>query len=250
MEIKKIKDKPPQPKPRFTICCFCLNSSSSDVDLKVPIRDDEAYDYVVEKLAIKKVPISLFATDEDLAEMRDSVESGNMGDYSFTEKDKKSAMIFSSCYAKIPKNGRNLQLDNQIRKPQQRLCMREANDKSQETTADVTNEMSSYKSEKTTNDSSDIVNISTEYRNLQEFPTATEYQVKEFPVKEYQLKEFALKQLPVKEHTVRELPVKEDVVREISFKEFPVKLSFTLLISPLLFFVFIKAYFNCHRGWG
>lgn len=107
MENKRRKKKVVKPKHRFTICCFCLNSSSSDIDLKTPLEGNEAYDFVVEKLAIKKVPISLFATDEDLEEMQ-NINPICVDDYRYTPKDKESAVIFSSCYSKIPKNVKNV----------------------------------------------------------------------------------------------------------------------------------------------
>lgn len=116
MENKKHKKKVAKPKNRFTLCCFCLDSSSSEIDLKVPLDENEKYDYVVEKLAIKKVPISLFATEEDLIEMKKINESGTAGDYTYTPRDKKSAMVFSSYYSQISKGGKNSQSDNEIKR--------------------------------------------------------------------------------------------------------------------------------------
>ncbi|GJQ86714.1 hypothetical protein Trydic_g14784 [Trypoxylus dichotomus] len=107
MDSRRQKKTTEKPKNKYTICCFCLNSSSSDIELSRPIGDNEAYDYVVEKLAIKKVPIALFATDEDLAEM-ENISASSL-EPPFSAKDKRSAMVFSSCYSKISKNGKNSQ---------------------------------------------------------------------------------------------------------------------------------------------
>ncbi|XP_071052725.1 transcription initiation factor TFIID subunit 11-like isoform X2 [Onthophagus taurus] len=76
-----------KPKNRFTLCCFCLGGSGSDADLSSATYDySDKCDYVVEKLTIKKVPISMFATEEDLEEMKKN--SMNFNEKEFSDLDK------------------------------------------------------------------------------------------------------------------------------------------------------------------
>lgn len=169
MNSTKNKNKPSKPKNRFTICCLCLNSSSSEIELNRSINDDEAYDYVVEKLAIKKVPISLFATDEDLAEIQ-KIKTSHNTDYPFTAKDKKSAMIFSSCYAKIKSS--NSKSNHKIEE-----INTKNNNQQQRNQLDVIHKAPNYKNVESSKESfeDDAGNASAEYKKSHEFPVKSSF---------------------------------------------------------------------------
>lgn len=55
-------------KKTFNLLCSCLNSDSTESlgEEIYPLQHDrDRYEYIVEKLAIKRIPLSLFATSED-----------------------------------------------------------------------------------------------------------------------------------------------------------------------------------------
>lgn len=90
----------------FSFFCSCLGSGKTD-DFNqryILVDDKDRYEYVVEKLAIKKVPLSVFGTEEDY--VKSETETNN------TPRDKKHELL--------PGNNRNyqsyfMQMSNKLR---------------------------------------------------------------------------------------------------------------------------------------
>ncbi|XP_045480353.1 uncharacterized protein LOC123684891 [Harmonia axyridis] len=70
--------RPPERLTLFSICCPCLRPKkltcrASDIALLMYDKD-EPHEYVLEKLVIKRIPLRLFAVEEDLKEYAESVK--------------------------------------------------------------------------------------------------------------------------------------------------------------------------------
>lgn len=87
----------------FFRCCFGFKSANEPKYTLSNVKNDR-YIYVVEKLAIKRIPMSSFATEEDLAEIDNPSSSSFFRRYPKSiekESERKSTVTFASYFASI-----------------------------------------------------------------------------------------------------------------------------------------------------
>lgn len=66
-------------KSLLNFICPCIVSNSDEINEQnyVLIDDKDKYEYVIEKLAIKKIPLSVFATEDDYKHLDEEYGEGN-----------------------------------------------------------------------------------------------------------------------------------------------------------------------------